>query len=137
MKCLFTNNDNRVKLNNGLIEFNASCWGFLAPGAVLNMDYDCKLELHLRNSEVIGIPIIGNQYINELKVTSHSLYKPLQGTHDHLYFKIENIFNDTVEITTDRPLIVVKLVSKLYWELLKKKCIDGIMSVPIEIDIKM
>lgn len=98
------------------------------------LKYDSKLELHLRNSEVIGIPFLHRMWQPDFTLTSHNIYKPLMGTHYGLYFTIETKRGPlTSDLNWNEPIIFIKLISKNYWSALIKKQVDGLMSVPIEI----
>lgn len=139
MKINLKNNDkSRVS-----VEDNCICFNFNIDD--LNeikkkFEYDIKLELHLRNSEAVGIPIIGDScnkelFQNGLRLISHSVYKPLRGTHDKVYITFDTSKLDKTFLPCDKAYSLrFVFVSKLYWELLCKKYIDGIQSVPVEIN---
>lgn len=89
-----------------------------------------KLELHLRNSEVVGIPTV----ISEgTKLISHSIFKPLQGTHDNLYLTFE-VKDNVFTLLKDELLVTFIFVSKHFWRLMLRKDIEGLNSVPVKIN---
>lgn len=106
-------------------------------GSKTKLKWECTLELHLRNSEVIGIPILNSDLNNEVKILSHSILNPLQGTHHNLYFTFglvpQEFVNSDIKFTERTHIVTIKLVSKTYWRLLKSKTIEGILPAPIKI----
>jgi hypothetical protein len=93
-----------------------------------------KLELHLRDSEVVGIPIINKDLKDQFKLIGCNFNNPLMGTHDNLYLKIARLCAYTSNNINEMiPLVSIKLVSKTYWKLAKSRYIDGIISKPINI----
>lgn len=115
--------------NNSLIITSKD--SFEMPGYnKIKIDIPIKLELHLRNSEVVGIPItLGSK----LKLISHSFTKPLQGTHNTLFLTFLNEGGNMM-INENDPLVTFTFVSKHYWRLMLRKDIEGIISTPIKIN---
>jgi hypothetical protein len=94
------------------------------------LNYPVRLELHIKSSETVGLPILADKYLsNSIELKSNSLYKPIQGTNNSLSFKIVGT-NDIV-IPADTKIIEILLVSRTYWEQLLCKNTDGIRSVSI------
>lgn len=106
-------------------------------GYKTKLKWECTLELHLRNSEVIGIPILNSELSNDLIMLSHSISNPLQGTHHNLYITFglipQEFVNSDIKFSERTRIATIKLVSKTYWKLLKSKNIEGILPAPIKI----
>lgn len=101
------------------------------------LKWECTLELHLRNSEVIGIPILNSELTDDIVLLSHSILNPLQGTHHNLYITFGLVSQEFVSSDVKFPertrIVTIKLVSKAYWRLLKSKNVEGILPAPIKI----
>lgn len=102
----------------------------------IKISYDIDLELHLRNSEVVGIPIIHHNLLNKgITCISHSFKKPIQGTQYKLYLTLLNDYDIEFDLNELKGNLEIMFISKRYCKALVDKDYDGLRSVPININI--
>lgn len=89
-----------------------------------------KLELHLRNSEVVAIPLFTKNTADRVHCSSHTWIKPVQGTHDGLYMTF--VGDKLGLIHSDEILFNLYFISKNFWKQVIKKDTDGLQSSPIQ-----
>lgn len=99
-------------------------------GTKLKLTLPIKLEMHLRNSEVVAIPLIAQQLNNKIELKSHNLFKPLQGTQDNIFITLTN--SDGGIIDEGQRIFNIQFFSKNYWTQIIKKNNDGLRTAPIE-----
>jgi len=106
----------------------------------IKIRWDIKLELHLRNSEVIGIPVLYKSWLDlGIKIISHGPSKPLSGTHDGIYFTLVDDSNSGIFDSIDWNKFIegftILFMSKRYCQMVLNKESDGLRSAKIEAEI--
>lgn len=137
MNALLKTDSDLIKIDqdHGVIDL------YVDSGTVINaktkLKWECDLELHLRNSEVVGIPILSSDLNGDLELISHSISHPIQGTHHNLYLTFalvpQEYHMQDFKFDQRSHIVTIKLVSKTYWKLLCSKNIEGILPAPIKI----
>jgi len=108
-------------------------------GNKLKIKFDSKLELHLKNSEVVAVPILTRELAMQgLRIISNTPKRPISGTHDGIYLtivsednKIEDL--DKISLELIRKNLYIILLSAKFNELLVNKSAYGVRNALIEL----
>lgn len=124
---------NPIDEGHSLVDIKSPTTIIIEAGKAVAIEIPCKLELHLRNAEAVAVPIVLN---SNYKVRSHDFTRPLKGTHDNLYFKLDNPTGEDICINAGDYLLSLKFISLSYWKYVTRfKSTEGILSVPVSIEL--